>query len=97
VAAEQVRVDLDPDDIFAQANDVAMLRARVLAKATDVVKRARRIDGAEHGGQSTFSIDERVLPNGRYICLVGSDDADGEHGTASTPRRRTLRRAAGAP
>lgn len=92
---DQVRVELDLDELFREANELPMLRAKTFAKATQIANRARRIDAAENGGHAEITLEERVMPNGRYVVQVRSTDGDGEHGTSTTVRRRTLRRAVG--
>lgn len=90
-----VSVELDFDEIFQQANESTQVRAAVLKRATDIAVRARRIDAQENAGHANITIEERVMPNGRYVVQVQTDDVSGEHGDSVTERRRTLRRASG--
>ncbi|GAC71029.1 hypothetical protein [Gordonia soli] len=92
---EGVEVVIDTDEIFQAANETVQVEAAVLKRATDIANRARRLDAAENGGTADITLDRRVMPNGRLVYHVQSTDADGEHGTSSTARRRTLRRAVG--
>lgn len=93
--AQKPQIDLDLDAIFEQANQDALVRAKVRDKAETIAARARRIDVAENGGRATISTEFDVLPNGRYVGRVRTDDVSGEFGDSVNRRRRTLRRAGG--
>lgn len=93
--ADKVRVYIDMDALFERANQSAMLRAKIRDRANRVAARARRLDQQATGGKSSIEVRESVLPNGRFIAQVESDDVDGEFGNGKTARRRTLRQAMG--
>lgn len=95
MAQSDPEVDLDADDLFRQANAYEGVKSGVRGRAQQVANRARAIDRRENKGRATISIEEEVLPNGRYVCRVVTDDVSGEHGDLRTRRRATLRRAAG--
>lgn len=88
-------VNIDIDALFERANQNSLLRAKVKDRTEQVAARARRIDIAENEGRANISTEFEVLPNGRYVGRVYTDDVSGEHGDSKTKRRRTLRRAAG--
>ena len=90
-----VIVQLDLDGLFAEMNETAQVRAGVTRRATEIAARARRIDAAENGGRAEITLTEKTMPNGRFVVQVRSTDGDGEFGTSTTARRRTLRRAIG--
>lgn len=89
------RIDLDLDALFERANQNPLVRAKVEDRTAQVAARARRIDLAENEGRATITTSFEVLPNGRYVGRVSTDDVSGEYGDSVTKRRRTLRRAAG--
>lgn len=95
MGANDPRVNLDLDSLFEKANQNPLLRAKVQDRAAKVAARARRIDQAENEGRANISTEFEVLPNGRFMGRVVSDDVSGEFGDSVTKRRRTLRRAAG--
>lgn len=95
MGANDPRVNLDLDSLFEQANQNALVRAKVQDRAAQIAARARRIDQAENEGRANISTEFEVLPNGRFMARVVSDDVSGEFGDSVTKRRRTLRRSAG--
>lgn len=90
---EEPRVEIDMDDLFKQVQQLEVVRAGVRKRAQRVANRARQIDRAENRGRATIGIEEEVLPNGRFVARVTSDDKSGEFGDSNTKRRATLRRA----
>ncbi len=95
MAATDPIINIDIDALFERANQSALLRAKIDDRTARVAARARRIDMAENGGRANITVESEVLPNGRYMGRVVSDDVSGEYGDSVTKRRRTLRRAAG--
>ncbi len=93
--ADKPRVDLDIDQLFREANQTALLRAKVRDRNERIAARARRIDQAENKGRATIRTSYEVLPNGRFVARTETDDVSGEFGDSRTKRRRTLRRAGG--
>lgn len=81
-------VHINPDEMFKKANRTRVLRDGVRSAAEAIAARGNR-----HGGDMT--VEDKTLPNGRYVAHVVSKDVDGEHGNEKTPRRRGLRRAVG--
>jgi hypothetical protein len=70
---------------------------KVKRAATDIARgiahRARALEqGREHPARITVETGHR--PKGRFYARVVSNDPHGEFGTAKTPRRSTLARAA---
>lgn len=94
MAKERVRLDIDFDDLFRQANEHPTTDGAVAGRAGRIAARARRIDQLEGDGTADIFIRERHLPNGRKSYDVVSDDGDGEFGTSERARIRALRRAA---
>lgn len=95
MASTDPRVELNLDGLFEAANQNSLVRAKVQDRLAQIAARARRIDQAENEGRATISIETEVLPNGRFMGRVVTDDVSGEFGDSVTKRRRTLRRAAG--
>lgn len=89
------KVDINIDALFEEANQNSMVRARVKDRTARIAARARRIDRSENAGRATITVEHEVLPNGRFVGAVQTDDVSGEYGDSRTARRRTLRRAAG--
>lgn len=69
------------------------VRAALAGRAARLAVRAKQIDEAEGGG-AEIHVEHGTRPRGRSYSRVVSTDADGEHGTETVPRRRTLGRAA---
>ena len=90
-----VAVDINPDDIFFQVMQTAVVKSAVRARAQQIAQKAIAIDKAENGGKATITIVDRVLANGRPVSEVHSTDEAGEYGNSKTRRRATLRRAMG--
>lgn len=89
------RIELNINALFVEANQNAMVRAKVKDRTARIAARARRIDRAENAGRANITVEHEVLPNGRFVGAVQTDDVSGEFGDSKTIRRRTLRRAAG--
>lgn len=95
MAKMQPQVDLDIGALFVEANQNALLRAKIRDRTEKIAARARRIDQAENAGRATIRTSYEVLPNGRFVANVETDDVSGEFGDSTRLRRRTLRRAGG--
>lgn len=93
--ADEVRVELDADQLFFDAMKTPQVRAKTRQRAQQIATRAIAIDKAENGGKARITLRDRTLANGRAVTEVHSTDAAGEYGTSKTKRRRTLRRAMG--
>lgn len=93
--AEKPRIDIDIGELFETANQNALLRAKVRDRAETIAARARRIDQQENAGRATIKTSYEVLPDGRFVANVETDDVSGEFGDSKSKRRRTLRRAGG--
>lgn len=95
MAKARVSVTLSQDFFRTVTNHPAAIR-----KASEV---ANRIAAAAVGIAAAEEVDTVVTvqtgtrPGGRGYARVTSSNADAEHGTAATPRRRVLGRAAGLP
>ena len=94
--ADRVRVDLDFNVIFQDANKTDQVMGGIHQRAQKVADAARRIDAKENGGKSNFKITEGRLPNGRFFAKVESDET-AEYGRQGSIRRSILRRASGGP
>lgn len=93
--ADEVRVSLDFDEIFQDANATLPVEAGLRQRAQEIANKARRLDERENQGKSNFRIESGNLPNGRRYHRVISDDVAGEFGNADSKRRSILRRASG--
>lgn len=71
-----------------------VVRAALADVARGVARKANAI-GRSEGVDMDATVSEGVRPKGRPYSRVSSDQADQEFGTAKTPRRRILARAAG--
>ena len=90
-----IGIHIDGDQLFFEANQTALLRSAVRARAQQIATKALAIDKAENGGKAQITLVDRTLANGRQVTEVHSSDIDGEYGTSATRRRATLRRAMG--
>lgn len=93
--ADSVRVNLDLDVVFRDANKTDQVIGGIRQRAQKVADAARRIDQRENGGKSNFKIEDGHLPsNGRAFSRVISDET-AEYGKQGSVRRSILRRASG--
>lgn len=89
------KIEMNMDALFVEANQNKMVRAKVKDRTARIADRARRIDRSENAGRANITVEYEVLPHGRFVGAVQTDDVSGEFGDSKTVRRRTLRRAAG--
>lgn len=89
------KIEMNMDALFVEANQLKMVRAKVKDRSARIADRARRIDRSENAGRANITVEYEVLPHGRFVGAVQTDDVSGEFGDSKTVRRRTLRRAAG--
>ena len=89
------KIEMNMDALFVEANQLKMVRAKVKDRTARIAARARRIDRSENAGRANITVEYEVLPHGRFVGAVQTDDVSGEFGDSKTVRRRTLRRAAG--
>lgn len=89
------KIEMNMDALFVEANQLKMVRAKVKDRSARIADRARRIDRSENAGRANITVEYEVLPHGRFVGAVQTDDVSGEFGDSRTVRRRTLRRAAG--
>lgn len=89
------KIEMNMDALFVEANQLKMVRAKVKDRSARIAARARRIDRSENAGRANITVEYEVLPHGRFVGAVQTDDVSGEFGDSKTVRRRTLRRAAG--
>lgn len=95
MARARVRFRLSPDSFRTISNHPV-----VIAKCEEVAERiAAAATGIANAEQvdTEITVETGVRPGGRGYARVTSSNADAEHGTAATPRRRVLGRAAGMP
>lgn len=95
MARAKVRIKIS-SDVFRQVTQLPAVRARCAEVARAIAGTADAIAKAE-GVDTEITVEEGVRPQGRPFARVTSSNADAEHGTAATPRRRVLGRAAGLP
>jgi hypothetical protein len=74
------------------AQQTASVRARILAKATRLGRKARA-NAAAAGVDTTITVSQGTRPGGRPYARVTSSNAAAEHGTSWTERSRILGRA----
>lgn len=89
------KIEMNMDALFVEANQLNMVRAKVKDRTARIAARARRIDRSENAGRANITVEYEVLPHGRFVGAVQTDDVSGEFGDSKIVRRRTLRRAAG--
>lgn len=88
-----VRVELSYDGI-GEVMRLNQVRAALQTQASRIAKRARALSDTE-GVTSAISTEAGTRPKGRSYARAVSDAAGVEFGSATTPRRRVLARAAG--
>lgn len=87
----RVRVELYYDGI-GEAMRLNRVREALSRQAEGITRRAR---GLSEGTGATVYTESGTRPKGRPYARTVSDAVEAEHGTATTPRRRILARAAG--
>jgi hypothetical protein len=95
MARANVRVQISTD-LFRQVVDMPVVRQRCLEVAQSIAGTAQAIADAEQV-DTEITVEDGTRPRGRSYARVTSSNVDAEHGTAATPRRRVLGRAAGIP
>lgn len=95
MATARVRVKLSPS-LFRTVSNLPVVRAKSVEVANRIAGTAAAIAAAEEV-DTTITVEVGTRPRGRGYARVSSSNVDAEHGTAATPRRRVLGRAAGVP
>ncbi len=81
---------------FREVSNLPVVRAKCEQVAHRVASAAVGIAAAEDV-DTEVTVETGTRPGGRGYARVVSSNADAEHGTAATPRRRVLGRASGLP
>lgn len=87
-------------DSFRRVTNSPPVRAKLLEVARRIAATATAIADAENVDTQVdveIDVSDGTRPQGRGYARVTSSNADAEHGTAATPRRRVLGRATGLP
>lgn len=95
----RVRVRLSAGT-FRRVTNLPVVRAKLTAVAHRIAGTAAAIAAAEQTDTDIaveIDVSDGTRPRGRGYARVTSSNVDAEHGTAATPRRRTLGRATGRP
>lgn len=87
----RVRIELYYDGIGA-AMRLSPVRTALRRQAESITARAR---GLSENPNATITTESGTRPRGRPYARTVSDAVEEEWGSAKTPRRRTLARAAG--
>lgn len=95
MAKARARFRISPTSFQTIANLPAVVDkcaevAERIADATVAIAAAEQVD-------TVVTVETGTRPGGRGFARVTSSNADAEHGTAATPRRRVLGRASGLP
>lgn len=91
----RVRVRLSPA-LFETVSNLPEVHAKCGQVAERIAGTAAAIAAAEEV-DTEITVEHGTRPGGRGYARVQSSNVDAEHGTAATPRRRVLGRAAGMP
>lgn len=94
-ARARVRVRLSAES-FRKVTNLPVVRAKCEQVAERIAASAVGIAAAEDV-DTVVTVETGTRPGGRGYARVSSSNVDAEHGTAATPRRRVLGRAAGMP
>lgn len=94
-ARSRVTVRISPES-FRRVTNLPVVRDKCVQVAHRIASTAVAIAAAEEV-DTTIQVHDGTRPGGRGYAQVSSSNVDAEHGTAATPRRRVLGRAAGMP
>lgn len=81
---------------FKTVSNLPVVQDKCLEVAYRIAGTAAAIAAAEEV-ETDITVESGTRPGGRGFARVSSSNVDAEHGTAATPRRRVLGRAAGLP
>ena len=95
MAKARARFRLSPSS-FRTVTNLPAVHAKCAEVAERIAGTAAAIAAAEEV-DTEITVEHGTRPGGRGYARVTSSNADAEHGTAATPRRRVLGRATGMP
>lgn len=95
MAKARARFRISPSS-FRTVTNLPVVQAKCAEVAERIAAATVGIAAAEEV-DTTVTVETGTRPGGRGYARVTSSNADAEHGTAATPRRRVLGRASGLP
>jgi hypothetical protein len=95
MARAKVRFKISANS-FREVTNLPVVQAKCQQVAERIASAAVGIAAGEDV-DTDITVETGTRPSGRGYARVTSSNADAEHGTAATPRRRVLGRASGLP